>query len=58
MSASPENQSSDLALTLRPIGFIRTGKAVKFQAGHQPDERQDEDNVLELLPGHQFETAL
>ncbi|MCX6936632.1 MAG: tRNA (N6-threonylcarbamoyladenosine(37)-N6)-methyltransferase TrmO [Verrucomicrobia bacterium] len=58
MSVFPENESSELALTLRPIGYIRTGKAVKFQAGHQPDERQDEDNVLELLPGHNYETAL
>lgn len=46
------------ALTLRPIGFVRTGKAVKFQAGHQPDESLVEDNRLELLPGCGFETAL
>ncbi len=37
-------------LTLRPIGFIRSGKGVKFQARHQPDEREPEVNYLELLP--------
>ncbi len=37
-------------LTLRPIGYIRSGKHVKFQARHQPDEREAEENFLELLP--------
>ncbi len=46
------------ALILRPIGHVRTGKAVKFQAGHQPDESLSENNRLELLPGCGFETAL
>ena len=58
MTGNPQNDSPDSALALRPIGYIRTGKAVKFQAGHQPDERRDEDNVLELLPGHNYEAAL
>ena len=31
---------------------------MKFQAGHQPDERLSEDNFLELLPGQDFEQAL
>jgi tRNA-Thr(GGU) m(6)t(6)A37 methyltransferase TsaA len=45
-------------LTLQPIGFIRTGKQVKFQALHQPSEQKSEHNVLELLPGHNYEQAL
>ncbi len=46
------------SLTLKPIGFIRTGKQVKFQALHQPAEGEAENNVLELLPGSNFEQAL
>ncbi len=46
------------SLLLRPIGFLRSGKAVKFQARHQPDEREAEENHLELLPGQNFEQAL
>ena len=38
------------SLTLRPIGYIRSGKHVKFAARHQPDEREAEENFLELLP--------
>jgi len=45
-------------LTLRPIGFIRTQKQVKFQARHQPAESEPESNVLELLPGSNYEQAL
>lgn len=46
------------SLTLTPIGFIRTGKQVKFQARHQPVDGEVECNVLELLPGVNFEQAL
>jgi len=45
-------------LVLNPIGFIRTGKQVKFQALHQPSEADRESNVLELLPNQGFEKAL
>jgi tRNA (adenine37-N6)-methyltransferase len=45
-------------LTLRPIGFIRTHKRVKFQARHQPAEAEPERNLLELLPGSNYEQAL
>jgi tRNA-Thr(GGU) m(6)t(6)A37 methyltransferase TsaA len=41
---------SVVTLALRPIGYIRSGKHVKFQARHQPDEREAEENHLELLP--------
>lgn len=50
--------SSDATLTLTPIGFIRTGKRVKFHARHQPAESEQECNVLELLPGANFEAAV
>ncbi|MFA6959258.1 MAG: tRNA (N6-threonylcarbamoyladenosine(37)-N6)-methyltransferase TrmO [Opitutaceae bacterium] len=46
------------SLTLTPIGFIRTGKRVKFQARHQPIDGEEECNVLELSPGSNFEQAL
>ncbi|MFH1499474.1 MAG: tRNA (N6-threonylcarbamoyladenosine(37)-N6)-methyltransferase TrmO [Verrucomicrobiota bacterium] len=49
--------SSETTLTLTPIGFIRTGKRVKFQARHQPAEADEERNVLELAPGRDFELA-
>lgn len=45
-------------LTVRPIGFIRTPKPLKFDARHQPDERQPETNVLEMLPGDKYQKAL
>jgi tRNA (adenine37-N6)-methyltransferase len=45
-------------LTLHPIGYIRTQKQVKFQARHQPAEAEPERNVLELVPGQNFEQAL
>lgn len=46
------------SLTLKPIGFIRTGKRVKFEARHQPIDGEEETNMLELLPGSNFEQAL
>lgn len=45
-------------LTLRPIGFIRTGKAAKFDARHQPEESVEETNTLELSPDSGYEQAL
>ena len=45
-------------IALRPIGYIRTGKQVKFQALHQPSEQQPEHNILELLPDQNYEQAL
>ena len=59
MSLAALNLSETSAnLILRPIGYLRSGKAVKFQARHQPDERDAEENHLELLPGQNFEQAL
>ena len=45
-------------LTITPIGFIRSGKPLKFDARHQPDESQAETNILEMLPGDKYQKAL
>lgn len=34
-------------LTLKPIGFVRSGKGEKFEARHQPLESEPEVNRLE-----------
>ncbi len=44
-SATPDG-----CLVLRPIGHLRCAKRVKFQARHQPDETEPEENWLELDP--------
>jgi tRNA-Thr(GGU) m(6)t(6)A37 methyltransferase TsaA len=46
------------SLTLQPIGYLRTGQQVKFQAGHQPETATEARNELELLPGQGYEQAL
>lgn len=48
----------DSTLTVRPIGYIRSEKTVKFHAPHQPAEEAEERSVLELLPGNSYEPAL
>lgn len=45
-------------LALSPIGFIRTGKRLKFETPHQPRDSDEERNVVELLPGRGYEQAL
>ena len=45
-------------LTIKPIGFIRNGKSLKFNARHQPDESQPETNILELIKGDKYQKAL
>jgi tRNA-Thr(GGU) m(6)t(6)A37 methyltransferase TsaA len=45
-------------LTLRPIGYARTGSRYKFEAPRQPEAESPEVNRIELLPGRQFELAL
>jgi tRNA-Thr(GGU) m(6)t(6)A37 methyltransferase TsaA len=45
-------------LTLRPIGYIRTGFRVKFEAPHQPDPHAAERNTIELNSDSEFELAL
>jgi tRNA-Thr(GGU) m(6)t(6)A37 methyltransferase TsaA len=46
------------ALTIRPIGYVRSGKSVKFAARHQPDESAEESCVLELLPQEELKRGL
>jgi len=46
------------SLNITPIGWLRTGKALKFDARHQPDENAAETNVLEMAPGDKFRKAL
>ncbi len=45
-------------LTVRPIGYVRAASSLKFDAPRQPDRESDEVNLIELLPGQQFERAL
>ncbi|MEZ0327282.1 MAG: tRNA (N6-threonylcarbamoyladenosine(37)-N6)-methyltransferase TrmO [Fimbriimonas sp.] len=45
-------------LTLRPIGYVRGANRLKFDAPRQPEPGTDEVNLIELLPGRQFELAL
>ena len=51
-------ENLEATLTLKPIGFIRSPKQVKFQALHQPAEALPERNLLELVPGRDHELAL
>ncbi|MBL9203992.1 MAG: tRNA (N6-threonylcarbamoyladenosine(37)-N6)-methyltransferase TrmO [Opitutaceae bacterium] len=46
------------SLTMEPIGFVRTGKRVKFHALHQPEETRSEENILELIPNRRLEAGL
>jgi tRNA-Thr(GGU) m(6)t(6)A37 methyltransferase TsaA len=59
-SSSPQDPASSgpAELTLRAIGYVRTGKRVKFAARHQPEEREAETNLVELVPGRDLELAL
>jgi tRNA-Thr(GGU) m(6)t(6)A37 methyltransferase TsaA len=56
---SPEDPGSlPLSLTLTPIGFIRSGQRLKFDARHQPAEADPESHVLELVPSRDLELGL
>lgn len=58
MESRPDPLPESDALLVRPIGFLRAEKQVKFQTLHQPNESQVERNRVELLPGCGFEEAL
>lgn len=45
-------------LTLQPIGYIRSGKQVKFQARHQPSDADPVESMVELVEGADFQMAL
>ncbi|HRP03803.1 MAG TPA: tRNA (N6-threonylcarbamoyladenosine(37)-N6)-methyltransferase TrmO [Opitutaceae bacterium] len=46
------------ALSVQPIGWLRTGKTLKFHALHQPRESIAEKNRVELRKDSRFEGAL
>jgi tRNA-Thr(GGU) m(6)t(6)A37 methyltransferase TsaA len=46
------------SLTLKPIGYLRTGHQLKFHAGHQPTEAAEQRHEVELLEGCGYEQAL
>lgn len=48
----------DPFLRAEPIGFLASAKRSKFALPHQPAGDAHERNVIELLPGRQFEQAL
>ncbi len=52
------DDSTAQELLIRPIGFIRCAKAVKFEALHQPDESAAEENVLEISPQEELRRGL
>lgn len=43
---------------MRPIGYLRSGSRMKFDAGHQPDASREEINYVDLEAGQNFELAL
>ncbi|CAN5378875.1 hypothetical protein BH11ARM1_BH11ARM1_18240 [soil metagenome] len=45
-------------LILCPIGHVRSASRLKFDSSRQPDPISTEVNLIELLPGKQFELAL
>lgn len=45
-------------LTLEPIGFMRSGVNLKFDSPHQPRRDGDRRNVVELVSGKNFQSAL
>ena len=45
-------------LSCQPIGYVSTGVAAKFDAGHQPDPDAADTNYVTLLPEPGYELAL
>lgn len=45
-------------LTLEPIGILRSSHATKVEAPRQPAAASDDEGVIELFPGRNFEHAL
>lgn len=46
------------SLEFDPIGYVRTGRQVKFEALHQPVEASAEQHILEIVPGCGYEDGL
>ena len=51
-------ESSTSGLTLEPIGFVRSARETKVEAGRLPRAAGGEAARIELLPGHNYEHAL
>ena len=49
---------SELQLTLKPIGVIRTHMRTKFQSPHQPTNTSHEESTIKLIPGMQLHVAV
>lgn len=59
MAACTKDQTKPGAkLLLRPIGYIRNSRKLKFEAPSQPENSREPDGVIELQPGFNFEQAL
>lgn len=58
MQRNMTSEAENLKLIASPIGFVSTGMRVKFEAPHQPLERDESRSVIELLPGNGYERAL
>ena len=56
--SGPRSGRLESSLTIRSIGFLRSGKGVRFKTLHQPDEAASETNVLELTPAPGLREAL
>ena len=56
--SSPELPATPPALTLAPIGYVRTSLGTKVEAARQPRASGGAAGRIELLPGRNFEHAL
>ena len=55
---NPDLPMDITALTLKPIGFVRTDAMTRIEAPRQPGAAAGINGRIELLPGHNFEHAL
>lgn len=58
MTRNPAGGPVGAALTLQPIGYLRTTFATKVEAPRQPAASTDTPGVIELLPGRNLEHAI
>ena len=52
------SNNEEVRVSFKPIGYVRSGKRLKFDAPHQPDREADETNLVVLATGRQFDLAL
>ena len=53
-----DSEAENMALSVSPIGVIRTGMRTKFDSPHQPENATTERNVIELARNRGFDVAL